>query len=516
MNIDEYEKEFVDTYDAFSKAVKCELEAAFETAGENVKRPQAIQSRAKTVKSLRLKLENRNLLASEAIETEIKDLAGVRIIFYTNTDVNYFSGSRLISDRFFVEHKHTKIHYPNPENDDEPYDADHYIVHLTPEILTRSEYSRFKDLRCEIQIQTMLGHVWAEISHEIIYKPEVSGFCNASITAIKKRMRKIVQQYLGPAGHEFDKVLHDFERLRRGKELFDRGMLETLEHSSDNNDRHSTLSTIKEYISSYDDLAAIYPELAQALCNAVNVARQTMPKPIPENFQNLSGYSEGRTAEEITSLAVDILRTLRYFNVEITFHSLAKILRDEADDEVRKDISKAVKQLAGYNIDVWNKCGPGVQCLLTELVEKLPFVDSAPLKQIARIIWCEALGITLEGKSTSLVPDGSGVILTVRRGVVRVSDELKMARRKSINGLIALFDQPGLLAEKKEIVSDLMNAMSEPRVQPEDYHKDLYAMMLSDVEKITDLFAERIDQQPYELLHHIECEIFRTYANQNK
>src|SRR5260221_390503 len=262
MNIDQYQNEHELRYKAFAEIIKSILDKAISASEPGVPRPQAMQYRAKAASSLKPKLERRGILDSDAIETQIKDLAGVRVIFYTDTDVDRFLASRLIPESFEVEWKETKIHHPNPENDGQPYQAIHYVVRLTPAILAQPEYSKFAGMRCEIQIQTMLGNIWAETSHNILYKaPELKGFGSDAFQAIEKRLLKIMRQYLIPAGHEFAKVQHDFERLMRGKALFDRGTLEALAQSHDNNERHHTLSTIEEYVvPNYDDIEAVYPE----------------------------------------------------------------------------------------------------------------------------------------------------------------------------------------------------------------------------------------------------------------
>ena len=508
MNIDEYEKQFETTYAAFAEAVKCELHNAFKAADGNINQPQAITARAKAASSLRSKLEKRGLLTSCEIEKEIKDLAGVRIIFYTNNAANHFRRRSfdLIFRNFDVKWEEMKVHYPNPENDGNPYEAFHYIIRFTSEMLIRPEYSLFQDLRCEIQIQTMLSHVWAEVSHDILYKKsEMKDFGSEAFQKIEKRMLKIPEEYLRPAGHEFDKVLDDFERLMKGKALYDRDMLETLLNSSDNNERYDTLTTIKEYVvPNYDDIEKIYPELARALCDAVKVARQTAPKPIPVNFESLPGYSAGRTAEDITKLAAGIFAQLCYVDVDITFHGLTEIFRDEPDDEVQKHILEAVKLLAKHDLDVWEKIGPYVQFRLTELVEQLSVADHVALKPIVCIVWREALSTAVEGMSRK-----TEMTFTKKISAAWVSNELKLARRKAIEGLIKLLDQVKSLAEKKEIVSDLMTAMSMP---PRGHRSTaLYAMMIADTECITNLLMERIDEQPYELRQDIEYEMLTLY-----
>ena len=266
MNFDDYQNTYVSTYTKFAELVRSILKDAI-VADKRIPRTQSTKARGKDVKSLKLKLEERGFLASECIESEIKDLAGVRLIFYTNTDVDRFVQSGLISSIFDVDWKETRIHHPTDENNQQRYQAIHYTVSLKEKYTSLPTLKDFKGIRCEIQLQTILSHAWAEMYHDMIYhargKP---GFGTDARQALDRRMKKIMDQYLRPAGYEFQKVQHDYERLMQGKALFDRGPLETLERCDNNNERHEVLSTIAEHvIPNYDDIQAVYPEIHRAL-----------------------------------------------------------------------------------------------------------------------------------------------------------------------------------------------------------------------------------------------------------
>ena len=111
MNFDEYEKKYETQYGEFSCIVREILEKAINGA-EGIPRPQSIQCRAKEASRLKPKLKARGLLDSSSIEDEIKDLAGARLIFFTNTDVESFLNSRLIPENFEVHWDQTRIHHP--------------------------------------------------------------------------------------------------------------------------------------------------------------------------------------------------------------------------------------------------------------------------------------------------------------------------------------------------------------------------------------------------------------------
>jgi len=135
----------------------------------------------------------------------------------------------LIPDNFEVHCDATRIHHPTDENAQQRYRAIHYTVSLNSQRAALPEFAMFGGMRCEIQIQTILNHAWAETSHDILYKPPaITGFGSKAMQSIEDRMVRIMDDYLLPAGYEFQKVQHDFDRLMQGKILLDRDALNAL------------------------------------------------------------------------------------------------------------------------------------------------------------------------------------------------------------------------------------------------------------------------------------------------
>jgi hypothetical protein len=50
------------------------------------------------------------------------------------------------------------------------YESYHFLVELKKTRLVLPEYSRFRGMRAEVQLRTILQHAWAEIEHDIQYK----------------------------------------------------------------------------------------------------------------------------------------------------------------------------------------------------------------------------------------------------------------------------------------------------------------------------------------------------------
>jgi len=493
MKFDDYEKTYVSTYAEFAEVVRFLLKDAIAKT-EGLPRLQSTKARGKEVTSLKLKLEERGLLESERIESEMKDLAGVRLIFYTNTDVDRFLNSGLIPDNFNVDWKETRIHHPTDDNDQQRYQAIHYTVLLSAKHAALPEYKKFKGMRCEVQIQTILNHAWAETYHDMIYKARGSqGFGTDARQALDKRMKKIMDDYLRPAGYEFQKVQHDYERLMQGKALFDRGTIETLESCDNNNERHEILSTLAEHvIPNYDDIGGVYPEIRLALETAVQVSRNTETKPIESPFGNFPG----KTPRDVTLVVVDILDTLLYVDVEATFRSLIAIYKGEQDGEVRKQIEDAIKHLAKYHLDVWNQAGPYVQGVLADVMERFSQDDLHMLRPIVLMVWHELLRSDME--STSFSVD----TLTIKSQALPVFEGIKAIRNRAIDGLMALFDGSSTEGEKREVVTALWEATRLPGRA--NCSNELLQLTLEDTKRITELLTQRATGQPYELLEHIE------------
>jgi hypothetical protein len=109
----------------------------------------------------------------EDIYADIHDLAGVRVAIY-------FPGEReqvglAIKDLFVLLHT---TEFPDPSKKPElkyakrfaGYSATHYRVRLRETMLDDSQ-KRYAEARVEIQVASVLMHAWAEVEHDLVYKP---------------------------------------------------------------------------------------------------------------------------------------------------------------------------------------------------------------------------------------------------------------------------------------------------------------------------------------------------------
>jgi len=129
--------------------------------------------------------------------SEITDIVGLRIITYLESDVDRIA--ELINREFNLDTENS-IDKRKLKTDQFGYRSLHYVVSCKKERTNLVEYKRFKDLKFEIQIRSILQHAWAEIEHDLGYKGITS------IPDAYKRNFNRVAALLESADLEFDRL----------------------------------------------------------------------------------------------------------------------------------------------------------------------------------------------------------------------------------------------------------------------------------------------------------------------
>ncbi|MEJ1357053.1 MAG: RelA/SpoT domain-containing protein [Candidatus Sedimenticola sp. (ex Thyasira tokunagai)] len=500
MNIDDYEIKCFSIYVAFAETIQNILNEALLTT-ENLPRPQSIQCRAKEIDSLRRRLAEVDKMDTQTLELDRRDLAGVRLIFYTNNDVDRFINSPLIRDNFEVEEDSLKIHHPIPENKGVRYRAVHYTVRLLDDRIRLPEYARFAGLRCEIQVQTILNHAWSETSHDIIYKDKLGdGYGEKAMKGIARRFERVMDKYLIPAGFEIQKAQLEYERVLQGKELFEKDISNLLDNAQNNNDRYEILTGLRDYaIPNYDNLPAAYEGLKEPLLRAVKAARDTEPVSIETTYGNMEGFK----TDAVTKLVVEIVASLRHADVIGTLQLLTQIYGDEPNDDIRQQIVNVVKKLSEYNINAYKQVGPMLQMALVDHLAGMSDAEVDSIRPIALTVWTEAIQSDITGAKWK----ADSVVLST--GAVPTSDQLTEVRDKAIKALFAAYDRSIDDAQKRAVLSALDAATRTPNQA--QYSNELLATTLKDATRIVDFVTERAKATSYELLQHLEHRFLYDY-----
>lgn len=507
MNFDSYVKQGRGLYGDFAATVAAILSSAIQR--EKNLRLQHLQHRAKDATSLQKKLAQRGVSEDHDIETDIKDLAGCRVVFYTNSDVSRFLSSGIVADNFEIDWERTKIHYPVPStaNATELFIANNYVVRLKDGRIALAEYAAFAGLLCEVQVQTALHHAWSEMAHDTIYKKPAleGGFGGELMKGIEERMQAIMRDHLLPAGYEFQKVVTDFERLSSGKELFDRGALKALDECTDNNARFELLQRFIKYVlPNYDDPAGVQTDVRTAMIAVVKASRESSAQPIQTPFGSWQGYSALRVA----GTALDVIDRLRYIGieaVEATFDALAELVAGSSNDDEKKRIIKSANRLAAYDKDAWSQAGPVVQQALVKRIKQINVANREPLRPLILEALPCVLDTEIRGQSST------HDTVTFHRGVVASSNMLAALRVDAIEILFELLKTGTNDSEQGAVIGALAAAMRAPTGAAPS--AELWEVVLSDAQRIVAFYASVADTLSFELRQKLEHNMLWLYRH---
>jgi ppGpp synthetase/RelA/SpoT-type nucleotidyltranferase len=132
--------------------------------------------------------------------SDINDLAGIRIVFYLESEKEKF-----IND---LEKELPSIVSVEEFEKNNGYHAKHLVIKMDRKRLQLSEYKRFKGLRCEIQLTSIFNHVWAELEHDWLYK-NMHGLKNKNpgrYEILKKQMKNIFKNYVKKLTSKFESI----------------------------------------------------------------------------------------------------------------------------------------------------------------------------------------------------------------------------------------------------------------------------------------------------------------------
>ena len=130
---------------------------------------QSLTSRVKDGDKLAEKLSRRGKHYSTL--AEVTDLAGIRVITYLPEDVDKVAA--LIEREFQIDRDNSIDKRITVNPDSFGYSSLHLICSHDGKRSSLPEYAHLANLKCEVQIRTVLQHAWAEIEHDLGYKTAV-------------------------------------------------------------------------------------------------------------------------------------------------------------------------------------------------------------------------------------------------------------------------------------------------------------------------------------------------------
>ena len=155
---------------SYYKCAIMEIETKFKVLSEEYslqydRNPiSGIHTRLKSLPSMREKLNRKGLpLSLSAIEENLNDVAGIRVICSFPEDVNTLTDAFLAQDDITLIQKKDYITHPKPNG----YRSMHLIVSV-PIFLAEEKRS----MTAEVQIRTIAMDCWASLEHQLLYKKD--------------------------------------------------------------------------------------------------------------------------------------------------------------------------------------------------------------------------------------------------------------------------------------------------------------------------------------------------------
>ena len=496
MTFEEYQVGGHGRFAALVEAIQHIINAAVVAQGMH---PYAITGRAKTPESLAKKLTDRGIDPASAIDEQIKDLGGVRIVFLTNGEVDAFTQAGVLHDNFDI--LEVNVHHPVPGTESETrlFDSTNYLVQLKPERLALPEYKLFEGLRAEIQVQTLLNHAWAEMGHDRIYKqPKLKHLGEKRLAAIRERLDQVMREHLLPAGHDFDKIAREFDQLLEADQSVDSAM-ETLTKSSDNDELGGAISALSDFVlPRFDEPCAQFLRLVTILIDAVERTRGSPSGTIKMSF----GSFPGKSGEDIALKISRLILSYRYCDPAQTFTTLVRLYSGARTDSERKIWVDLGTEFSGHNLDVWKRYGPVIPQLILEGVGKLDGGETAA----ARGLIVAMLGNTLSAEVAGM--SATSTTVTIHKGTVPANEQVAKLRADAIATLEKLLDRATDDVAREEALAAIRKAGVPPIHGGSD---ELIVMAIEDVARIIAIEKARAAQWGLELRRKCEVGALRWY-----
>ena len=161
----------IDTLMSYYKCASMEVETKFKVLNEQFSLKydcnpiESIKTRIKSMDSILKKIRRKNIpLSFEAIENEIRDIAGVRVICSFIEDIYMLADCFLAQDDITLIEIKDYIKNPKPSG----YRSLHLIVEVP--IFLKDEK---RPMKVEVQLRTIAMDFWASLEHKLRYKKDI-------------------------------------------------------------------------------------------------------------------------------------------------------------------------------------------------------------------------------------------------------------------------------------------------------------------------------------------------------
>jgi len=450
-------------------------------------RYQIVSYRAKKLTSAVTKLRDKTCKKLD----DLTDLAGCRVIFYLESDINKF-----LHEIYTTFGRENILEHENKISKNS-YNAIHLIICLGESRLVHPEYSRFTKLKCEIQLTTVLHHAWSEMEHDIVYKPEkeLSGFDERAFEALKRAFGATMEDYIQPAVRSFEYIFGEYEKLKAGKGVFDVTFLSQIEQSKSNNEIRENLKLLLEYVRKFGDKApkelGLIPLIKKVLVNSKKIKK--------ENIKTVFGKLRGSSYEEVALTALEILSSMRYRYTKEVCEICFELIRNERGQKVVNKAAEVLSHICKYDLEVLKKIGYYPQITALAYIESSGILDeSKALSAIAKMLQ-ESLSFSFSG--TKLVTFNT---FSFQSGSLKGSPSLRAMRKKALGISKKLYKKARNIKEKREVIRIFEEATRWPDQGAPEGDREFENIMAEDIKDILSFYAIVLKNDENEAIQEIE------------
>ena len=161
--IESFDQKF-QLYEAFRLSAETAIRELIRLEDINV---HSVTSRTKSRESFCEKLARDGKDSYDSLE-DVTDIVGVRIITHIEDEVDVVGN--MIRQEFEVDEANSIDKRSALDADRFGYLSLHYVCSFNAARTTVAENRRFKGLKLEVQVRSILQHAWAEIEHDLGYK----------------------------------------------------------------------------------------------------------------------------------------------------------------------------------------------------------------------------------------------------------------------------------------------------------------------------------------------------------
>ncbi len=466
---------------------------------DNDYRYQFISSRAKKPSSAGARFIEKKCTKLD----DLKDLSGCRVIFYLESDIQTFT--RKIYETFGEDNV---VDYDNKISTD-GYNAIHLVIKLGQDRLVHPEYKRYSDLKCEIQITTVLHHAWSEMEHDLIYKPqkELTAFDERAFEAIREAFEKTMAEHIIPATRDFEHIFREHEKLKEGKSVFDVQFLQKLENATSLNAMAEDLKLLIQYVQKFGDKTPKELNLIDLLNKLLEKSRSIKPESIKTPFGQLPGTERVKIVLDV----LEILDTLRYWHIEEACEICLTLIKTEKDQKIISEASEVLKNISKFDLRILKTGGYHPQKVALDFLKKSgALTQIKTIKPVATML-DEALSLSFHGISNTTYNS-----ISFQPTTLNPTKGLKLLRKQAIDSAKILYSVAKNIADKKAVLQVLEQALRSPEYPVAEKSDELDKILAQNTKDILTFYSSLLPTEENEVIQEIESHLMFLHRHKDR